>query len=496
MRISLKNLALTIISGFAVSVSAYADNEGVCATASLINPYHEEGGISGTGIPANGGVAGTGTPLAKGGVAGTGAPVVAKGGVAGTGAPLAKGGGIGGTGDQVPQYALLPLDESGGIAIMGVVTGFASICVNGEEVQYESSTPVYDNGNTAKLADLAVGKTVMLKVDKVNGQLHARAIGLFNAVTGPIRNVDAARKQINVMDQTVQVNETIIRQFSKVNANTVARVSGYRLNNGVVVASRIDLLGATQVANTLGLVTSVTADGFVVNGTKVSVDNRQSLQKIRVGAEVQVAGSWSDGKLKANHVEVQPISSVVNRTDGAILEGYVRKDAQSNVTISGTEVTLPQTESLAKQLGKFQGKLVKVELRRDNKGKWIADKIAERNNKLLENGIQFEDNKHGNSGSGKGESANDDSASGGSGSSESGSSGRHDASGSDSGSSESGRDSSGSGRDTSGSGRDSSGSGRDTSGSGRDSSTSGHDTSDSARNTSGSGGGDKASGKH
>lgn len=518
-----KKLSLVTLSYLLSIAGAHADG-GACSAASLVNPYNLEGGISGTGLPANGGVAGTGSPVAAGGVAGTGAPVLAKGGVSGTGAPvLAKGGisgtgaavlekggvsgtgspvaagglggtgaplakgGIGGTGDQVPAYALLPQDDyQGGIAIMGVVTGFASICVNGEEVQYESSTPIYDNGKTAKLADLAVGKTVMLKVDRVAGNLHARAIGLFNAVTGPVSNVDMARRQINVMGQTVQVNEAIVRQLSATKAGAVASVSGYRLDNGAVVASRVDLVAADTSANTLGLVTRVAPDGFVVNGTKVSVDNRQALQKINVGSEVQVSGHWSEGKLKANHIEVQPINNIVNRMDSAILEGYVRKDAQNNLSIAGTEVKSAQTEALSKQLERFKDKLVKIELRRDNKGKWIADKIEGRSAKLLENDMQFKENSgnENDSSSAKREGGQDDSGSG--------SSRGSDDSLSGSGSS----DSSGSGRDFSDTDRDSSGSGRDSSGAGRDSAGSGRDSSASGRLDSGSGGGDRSSGKN
>ena len=75
-------------------------------------------------------------------------------------------GGFGGTGDAVAT-SLLPKDTQGGVAIIGVVTGFASICVNGEEVFYDESTPVYDNGMAARLSSLATGKMVMLKADRV-----------------------------------------------------------------------------------------------------------------------------------------------------------------------------------------------------------------------------------------------------------------------------------------------------------------------------------------
>lgn len=433
-------VSLIVISLLLASANVYAD-AGACSTASLINPYSLDGGISGTGTPAKGGVSGTGSPVAnggvggtgisvaKGGVSGTGAPLeaggvagtgspvakggvsatgdqVAAGGVAGTGDKVEKGGGIGGTGDSLPAYALLPTDAAGNIGIMGVVTGFASICVNGEEVQYESSTPIYDNGKVARLADLAVGKTVMLTASKVDGNLHAKAIGLFNAVTGPVQGVDVARQQIKVMGQTVRVNQTIARELAAAKLGAVVRVSGYRLDNGNVVASRVDLVSDTAKANTLGMVTGIARDGFVVNGTKVSVANRQLLENVKVGSEVQVSGSWSNGALKAGHVETQPINKVVNLVDSAIMEGYVRQQGKDSLSISGTEVTAVQGDSL----NKFKDKLVKIELRRNNSGKWVAEKISERKGKRLDNEIQLNDNEDsGNSNSGKDEDVSDSS---------------------------------------------------------------------------------------
>jgi hypothetical protein len=373
---------------------------------------------------------------------------VANGGVAGTGAPILKGGGIGGTGDSVTEYALLPQDTEGDVGIMGVVTGFASICVNGEEVQYDSSTPIYDNGKSAKLADLAVGKTVMLKVDNVNGILHARAIGLFNAVSGPIRGIDVARQQINVMGQTVHLSQNVVHQMANASPNAVARVSGYRLNNGNIVASRVELVNDINNTNTLGLVTGLVHDGFIVDGTKVSVSDKHALSKVKVGSEVQVSGKWSDGSLKANHIEIQPINNVVSRVNSAILEGYVHKDGQNHLSISGTEVTSTQDSSFSKLLDNYKGKLVKVELRRNNKGKWVTETISERKGKVVENEIQFHDNRNkGNSSSGKDDlTSNSSDNSDSSGSNNSGSDGSGQTNGQDSsGSSSSNSDSSGGG---------------------------------------------------
>src|SRR6185369_3233583 len=106
-----------------LSLCSLAQAQDVCATkASAVNQASAPG-LGGTGV-ASGGIGGTG--IRTGGIGGTGI----------------SNGGIGGTG------------------IVGVITGFASICVNGVEVHYGADTPVLADGRQAQAGDLAVGQVV------------------------------------------------------------------------------------------------------------------------------------------------------------------------------------------------------------------------------------------------------------------------------------------------------------------------------------------------
>lgn len=80
------------------------------------------GGIGGTGIRSDRSI---------GGIGGTG--IAPNRGIGGTGIKP-ESGGIGGTGIQA--------NGIGGTGIVGVITGFGSICVNNLEVNYFSNTPV------------------------------------------------------------------------------------------------------------------------------------------------------------------------------------------------------------------------------------------------------------------------------------------------------------------------------------------------------------------
>lgn len=361
------------------NVIAYAESDAICSAASIINPLTIDGGMGGTSSPANGGFGGTGISTEHGGAGGTGIS--------------AGHGGMGGTGDSISQNELLPEIGEGGIVIVGVVTGFASICVDGVEVHYSSNTPVFDNGRSAKLGHLAAGKMVMLKADRVAGQLQARAIGMFDAVAGPIVRVDVGRQQIQVIGQTVRVDQNTMQQLRDISMGTDVRVSGHRLENGEIVATRVDVAKSVGAANTissvntLGLITSISRDGMVVDGTSVNVANIKMLDKLSVGSEIRVAGTWDGKAIKADHVEVQPIKNMINRSDAAIVEGFLGSRGSNKFKLYGTELQFSQSKNGDKGLN--ESKIVKIEMRRETNGNWVADKVEVRKGKLFEKNIQF-----------------------------------------------------------------------------------------------------------
>jgi hypothetical protein len=466
-----RNLLLLVIFSLQLtSITAYAQSDGICARASLSNPNAIEGGIGGTNIAVEGGIVGTGAPVADGGIGGTN--IAAEGGIDGTGAPVAQGGiggtsdaqkaairgvggtraptergGIGGTGDALTQNTLLPIEDQGGIGVVGVITGFASICVGDVEVQYEPATPVFENGKKVQLAKLAVGKMVMLKAERVAGRLKARAIGMFDAVAGPVGRLDIARQQMHVMGQAVRLDKIAMQQLKGVTAGTNVQVSGHRLNNGEIVATRVDTEKTGGNVGTVGSVTAVSRDGFVVNGTNVVLENKALMEKIKVGSEVRVDGNWNGKTIKADRVETQPVKNLVDRSDTAILEGFARVQSQGAVSIAGTVVKLTGTDA-AQQANTFNGKVVKVEVRRGKNGEWVADRVEERQGKLFDRGAQLKDNSERNSNSSSGSSNNDSNSSGDSGKSESSSSGGHVSSSGGSNSSGSSRESGSSVKDS------------------------------------------------
>lgn len=174
------SLLLALLLGLKPGLPARAQAQNLCTTqASVVNPLAVEApGVWKTLL----GWLGVRPSEDKGGVGGT-CVVAGRPGIGGTGISE---GGIGGTG------------------IVGVVTGFASICVNGVEVQFDADTPTSDNGQPGSARQLAVGQVVAVQAAGAAEALSARHIALIHAAVGPIETLNAATGEFRILGQSAR----------------------------------------------------------------------------------------------------------------------------------------------------------------------------------------------------------------------------------------------------------------------------------------------------
>ena len=153
------------------------------------------------------------------------------GGIGGTG--IRDGGGIGGTG----QRAESELD------VYGVITGFASICVNGIELHYDAATPVSVNGAPADPGALALGQVVLVRAAADEKQARARAIQIVEAAAGRVSAVDAGGPVLQLGTQRVRIEAWTVFGTGIARerlAGETVRVSGLPAADGSIVATRVD----------------------------------------------------------------------------------------------------------------------------------------------------------------------------------------------------------------------------------------------------------------
>lgn len=266
-------------------------------------------GIGGTGI--GDGVGGTGI---RDGIGGTGhAREPGDGGIGGTG--IAQGpdeGGIGGTG----------ISDRG---ILGVITGFASVCIGGSEVHVDERTTVVVDGQAAELASLAVGQVVQVEARDTDGGISAQRIVADHIVVGPVTAPPTEPNQLQIVGQRVQLSPDTLAVGRDWKLGDWVAVNGLRRDDGIIVASRLDPVASEDRVQLLGVVESSAGREAKVAGTAVVLS-----APIEVGQLVRVTGEWTGTTIVA--ADAQTRTSLSNRGLRRIeLETYLEQPPAGDV---------------------------------------------------------------------------------------------------------------------------------------------------------------------
>lgn len=352
-------------------------------------------GIGGTGAVANGcGVGGTGNSATQTGIGGTGhsgsesglggtGNVASKAGIGGTG-HIQGDGGIGGTGHGSESGMggtgiVASKSGIGGTGIVGIVTGFGSIWVNGLEVQYDAKTPVADNAAVANSNVLAIGQVVTIEASESNHELKANKISVLDAVTGQISSVDENNAKLVVLGQTVSIASNTITHDQQSQQNAIqlkqgdyVKVNGLRLANGEIVASRVERTGIIAEPNLLGPITKINGKVIEVYGLQIVADGDQQL---KVGQEILVSGKLTDGKLMAREISLSPVAQLYETTEQIKLQGYVGESTSAGQIKVGNMDVIVSSRAMASKGALTPGDLVQVSGRFAADHRIIADRV-------------------------------------------------------------------------------------------------------------------------
>ncbi|MFK5949286.1 MAG: DUF5666 domain-containing protein, partial [Methylococcales bacterium] len=276
---------LFLLLGF-LSLIPINANAGMCSISGS--------GIGGTGAPAlpsnSSGIGGTGSPLSK----------TNGSGIGGTGA-IASRSGIGGTGQKTDKQTTI---------IIGTITGFGSICVNGVEIHYLASTPVQVNGEASNVGQLALGQVVSVNVAGTGNEVYAQDINVINIVAGPVTNINSQLQQVTILGQKVYLSDKTYfpqgtTKLADIQKGSFIQVSGLRQADGAIVASRIDHSNSTNTAQITGIAQHITTKGFTIQGVSVATPNQPSIKE---GQEVTVRGLLEAEKIIAKQITTSSIT--------------------------------------------------------------------------------------------------------------------------------------------------------------------------------------------
>jgi hypothetical protein len=231
--------------------------------------------------------------------------------------------GIGGTGIRAAPE--LEADRGiGGTGIVGVVTGFASICLSGREVAFANDVPVVMDGAPASSATLRAGQLTAVEAAGTANALRARRIVIRHEVSGPVEEV-GADGLLRVAGQRVIVSARTWGAVP-VKVGDWLAVSGLRALGGEIDATRIDRRAPGEV-----LVHGVLlreGGALRIGALEVRpVTGVTSRVVVTPGAIVTAVGRYSDGVLVADTLDpdlllIDPVGYFGPGVNSFVFEGY------------------------------------------------------------------------------------------------------------------------------------------------------------------------------
>jgi hypothetical protein len=214
----------------------------------------------------------------------------------------------------------------GGTGIVGTITGFGSILVNGLRIEYDARTPVSADLGEATAGDLRVGQVVAVEAATVNRQLVARSIALRTEVSGPLTQVSEGGRGLQIMGQAVVIDAASIARGGGLDPTELAvgqwvTVSGLRDADGFIVATRID---SRRAGGLVGVRGPVDGDGGGLRIGSLELAAPPGLAFER-GRTTFVAGELvAGGTLAVRRAVPEPFVPFGGRLATISVEGFVR----------------------------------------------------------------------------------------------------------------------------------------------------------------------------
>ncbi|MGE4062824.1 MAG: DUF5666 domain-containing protein [Rhodospirillaceae bacterium] len=216
--------------------------------------------------------------------------------------------------------------------IIGVITGFASLCVNGYEIELDESSVVTVEGNPAREADLHLGQLVVIEAEAVGGTLRAASIDVRLAALGPVSSISADRKTLTLLGQTVRLTEPGARAHTITVGDWVA-VSGLRGADAVIEGtSVVRLPQAGMRAMVAGPLRESRSAGLEIGGLAIAKPG------FAAGDAVVVAGRPVEGRLAVEDIRPQLEARFTASVRDLSVQTFVPAERLMGLRIAPTEM--------------------------------------------------------------------------------------------------------------------------------------------------------------
>ncbi|MDX2223863.1 MAG: DUF5666 domain-containing protein [Rhodospirillaceae bacterium] len=243
-------------------------------------------------------------------------------GIGGTGV-IAQDRGLGGTGVE-------------GTGLIGVVTGFASICLNGYEIEVDDGSIVTVEGLPATAEDIRLGQVVEVEAFPVNGKLTAATVKVRVAVAGPVQAMAADRSSLTVAGQQVQIaGFGGSAEVPGLGIGAWVAVSGLRRDDDVVVGtSVVGLPGPGREVLVAGTARAADGGGVRLGGLALTA------AQVAAGDSVVVRGTLAGDALAARASAVETGAAFSPRVRDVVVQAYLNTLDAAQARVGGLTVDL------------------------------------------------------------------------------------------------------------------------------------------------------------
>jgi len=232
-------------------------------------------------------------------------------------------------------------DGIGGTGILGTISGFGSIIVNGAAWEFDRHTAVESDGKPSSLEALKVGQVVMGVARTRGDKFFLDTLEIQHAVTGPVGAIDYAAETMTVLGQSVKLNlagdKAALDAFRTLQAGDMVSISGLRMDDGTIIASRVDEQSKDDGRVLVRGLATVTGDRLRVGGLTVVPSADTLVSQPATGGQVFMSGRMINGQFVADVVTGEKALPFGTDVRDVSLEAYAPATANP-LTIQGIAV--------------------------------------------------------------------------------------------------------------------------------------------------------------
>lgn len=248
-------------------------------------------------------------------------------------------------GDDVAEDERRPKGGIGGTGIVGTLTDFGSLIVNGLRVVVPDGLSVETALGPIDQQNLAIGHSLTVEADETGGTLTARRVAIAHPVIGPIQTIAPGDRMISVAGVRVRVQPEMIAD--RIVGETVAVSGAWRRDE--VVASRLDFVQAASAAYVAGTVRQAANGMWTIGSIGVDIPAGANPQD---GAYATARGRPSGGRFVIDEYREGRFTGAAGPLVALSVEGYLAPTAEAPFhTIDGLGHALSATSDVARLVG-------------------------------------------------------------------------------------------------------------------------------------------------